>query len=181
MDLNLLLNDLLLPAHLSETGKILVITGGRGVGKTTFCQKVIEATRASGLKVAGLLSPGRYENQKRNGIFAVDLAGGEFRLAASPVAGEIDGIRFGAWSFDSTVFEWGNQRLLESGGTDVLVIDELGFLEFDLSTGWRSSFAVLKTKNFRLALIVIRPECIESFTDLGFSFQVKQVLSPPPP
>jgi nucleoside-triphosphatase len=158
---------------LSESGKILVVGGKRGAGKTTYCQNAVAEYRKAGLKVAGLLSPGRFENGQKNGIFAVDLVSRESRLAASPISGEIsDGIRFGAWTFDRAVFAWGNRCLRQSSGSDVLVIDELGYLEFDLNSGWTAGFEVLHAKNYRLALVVIRPECIEPFANLGFNFQM---------
>jgi len=59
-----------------------------------------------------------------------------------------------------------------------LVIDELGYLEFELKTGWTASFEVLHSKKYRLAMVVIRPECIDAFSNLGFHFQVKEVLNP---
>ncbi len=164
-----------------ENGSILVITGARGIGKTIYCQKIVEEYRKAGLKVSGILSPGRYVDNHRNGIFTVDLAGNEKRLLSSIIPGEIDGIWFGSWMFDSNVFDWGNQSLMNIVKTDVLVIDELGFLEFDLKAGWIASFEVLNRKNYRLAIVVVRPECIESLSARGFHFHIKEVLIPPPP
>lgn len=161
---------------ITDSSQILVIGGKRGAGKTTYCQNAVAEYRTAGVKVAGLLSPGRFENGKKNGFFAVNLASQESRLAASPVPGEIsDGIRFGAWTFERSVFAWGNQCLRQSGGTDVLVIDELGYLEFDLNSGWSAGFEVLRAKNYRLALVVIRPDCIEPFANMGFNFQIKEI------
>ena len=181
MVVNLPAND---PAELyplTGAGTILVVTGKRGVGKTTYCQKLVEGYRKAGLNVGGISSPGRFENQLKNGIFAVDLVGNQSQLLASQVTGETDGLKFGPWTFDVNVFEWGNQRLLQSAGSDVLVIDELGFLEFDLQKGWMVSFEVLQQKKFRLAIVVIRPECIAAFSKMGFSFQTREILSPQPP
>lgn len=163
------------PSTASEKGTILVISGKRTIGKTTYCRKMIEKSCQAGLKVAGLLTPGRFEENKRTGIFAIDLASNESRLMASLVPDEIDGFRFGPWTFDSKVFEWGNRCLLESEGADVFVIDELGYLEFDLKIGWAASFEALRKKEFRQALVVIRPECIDAFAKMGFTFQVKEI------
>jgi len=77
--------------------------------------------------------------------------------------------------FDSKIFTWGNQCLQQSSQVDVLVIDELGFLEFDLSTGWTASFELLQRQKYRLAIVVIRPECIEAFAKMGFPFQLKDI------
>jgi nucleoside-triphosphatase THEP1 len=77
------------------TRGILVITGKRGVGKTTHCQLKIDDYQSLGYKVAGLLSPGRFDNSKKTGIFVKDLQSGASRLLASSVSGEIDDIRLG--------------------------------------------------------------------------------------
>lgn len=181
MDINLPGNDLSLLFPLSENGTILVVTGWRGVGKTTYCQKAVERYHKAGLKVSGLLSPARFENGQKNGIFAIDLSSHESQLAASLVPGEMNGIRFGPWTFDTNVLEWGNKRLLQMTRSDVMVIDELGYLEFDLKTGWTASFEVLHKNNYQLAIVVIRPECIDAFGNMGFDFQIKEILSPQSP
>lgn len=166
------------PFPISGNHSILVVSGWRNVGKTTFCLKAVEQYRKAGLKVGGLLSPGRFENHKKNGAFAVDLSSRESRLAASQFPEEIDGVRFGSWVFDTEVFKWGNQRLLQTTDLDVLVLDELGYLEFDLNAGWTASFEVLRRKDYGVALVVIRPECIDPFSNMGFQFQIKEITIP---
>jgi nucleoside-triphosphatase THEP1 len=178
MDLIQPSDDLSLLFPLPDNGTIFVISGWRGVGKTTYCHKSVDLFLKAGLKVSGLLSPGRFENNQRNGMLTIDLATKESQLLASLVPGEIQGPHFGPWTFDNQVFEWGNHRLLQSAGTDVLVIDELGFLEFNLNTGWTSSFEILHKKGYWLAMVVIRPECVDAFSAMGFNFQIKEVISP---
>jgi len=128
------LPELYSPGH---DNPLWVITGARQSGKTLWCQKIVSEARKSGLHVSAILTPGRYENGLRNGIYAVRLAGDETRLLASQLPGELDGLRLGPWTFDNEVFAWGNQHLLElkATTTDLLVIDELGFLEFDRGKG----------------------------------------------
>ncbi|HTX78151.1 MAG TPA: nucleoside-triphosphatase [Longilinea sp.] len=156
-------------------GAILVVTGGREVGKTTFCRKVIGYYRGEGKSVSGLLSPARFENGKKTGILAVALETNEQRLLASQVEGEIDGVRQGCWTFDAEVVAWGNQQLEKIVETNLLVIDELGPLEFQRHLGWQAAFDCLKFGKFGLALVVIRPECLGDFSGLGFTFEVKKL------
>jgi nucleoside-triphosphatase THEP1 len=163
------------------SGEIMVITGWRDVGKTSYCQRAVEAYRAAGRTVSGLLSPGRFEqcldrlDNRKTGFFAHDLRSGERRLVASAVPGELNGIQLGPWTFDAQVFEWGNRCLQQADGADVLFIDELGPLEFNRQTGWVASFDLLRRKNYRLALVVIRPELLGAFSSLGFAFQTKEI------
>ncbi len=160
-----------IPGH----SEIVVVTGWRDVGKTSTCQRAVESYRAAGLTVSGLLSPGRFVEKQKTGFFAHDLCSGETRLVASAVPGELSGIQLGSWTFDARVFDWGNRCLQQADGADVLVIDELGPLEFKRQTGWVASFDLLRRKNYRLALLVIRPECLEAFSRLGFGFQTQEI------
>jgi nucleoside-triphosphatase THEP1 len=192
MDLDAFESDLqaYFPDSASGMGNILVISGGRGIGKSSFLYRRIECYRQSSrlarsarsprsaCSVAGLLTPGRFEDGIKTGYSVIDLATDESRLLASTRAGEVRGMHFGHWNFDADVFAWGNQCLERFSGADVLVVDELGFLEFDLKTGWMASFEALKKQQYRLALVVIRPECIEPFAKLGFHFQVKEIDRP---
>ena len=172
----MVLDNLPFPLPITGSGNLVVITGWRGTGKTSYCQQVADGYRAAGLKVSGLLSPGRFSQQKKNGFFAINLNSGETRLAASSIPGEISGIiQLGPWTFDTEVFAWGNRCLQQADGADVLLIDELGPLEFNRQTGWVASFDLLKRKNYRLALVVIRPECLEAFSNLGYIFQTKEI------
>ena len=156
-------------------GKILVISGWRGVGKTALCEKIVAQARRAGRTVAGVLSPGRFAGGEKTGFFAVDVATRETRLLASTVPGEIDGLQLGPWAFDLQVVEWGNQCLQHTTRPDLLVIDEIGPLEFERNTGWWSSFEVLNRKSYQLALAVIRPEYLEAFSNLGFVYQTVDV------
>jgi nucleoside-triphosphatase len=162
-------------------GTIQVITGERGAGKTTTCQSIITQVRAAGQTAAGLLTPGRFLDGQKTGIHVVDLSSGEQRLLASALPGEFPGLALGCWTFDEQAIAWGNQRLAEVPPTDLLVIDELGPLEFKRQQGWMAAFDVLRRRAFRLALVVIRPECLESFSNLGFDFECKEIVSPRPP
>jgi nucleoside-triphosphatase len=173
----------LIPEANELGGNISVITGWRGVGKTALCQRIVAQAQLAQRKIAGLLSPGRFNGESKTGIFAVDLARGERRLLASAVDGEIDGLQFGPWTFDRQVLAWGNQSLTQSADPDLLIIDEIGPLEFEKETGWKSSFEVLRRKRYHQALVVIRPEFLEAFSNLGFVFQtveVTQTMCPSP-
>lgn len=148
--------------------KILVISGWRGAGKTALCQRLAAQARQAGWAVAGLLSPARFAGGStdpgdKTGIYVEDLRRGERRLLASNLPGELHGTRIGAWTFDDALFAWGNEVLRQSAGCDLLVIDELGPLEFDANLGWTEGFTVLEQGAYRWAVVVVRPECLEAF------------------
>ena len=138
-----------------------LVTGWRGSGKTTFCRKMLQTARLAGWDTAGLLSPAGFQDGIKVSIFAEDIRSGEKRiLAAAHPQTETD-LVFGNWYFNRTTLEWGNQVLQSSIPCDLLLIDELGPLEFNFSLGWVRALEVIKTSQFRLALVVIRPELLE--------------------
>lgn len=142
---------------------IWLVSGERGSGKTTLCAAVVRRMRAAGWDVAGLLSPAVLGDGRKLGIDVLDLrSGARRRLANARVTEEVpDGIHTRAWAFDSEALEWGDRVLQSAVPCDLLVVDELGMLEFERSQGWVSGLAVLDERRYRHALAVVRPELLE--------------------
>lgn len=143
--------------------KIRVISGGRGAGKTSLCQRQVQAARQEGWDVAGLLSPARFAGGQKTGIEAEDLRSGQRRLLASCLDGELQGMRLGPWTFSQETLEWGNRVIAVAAPCDLLVLDELGPLEFEHNQGWTAGFEALDRGRYAGALVVIRPECLQAF------------------
>ena len=139
-----------------------LVTGWRGSGKTTFCQEMLQTARLAGWDAAGLLSPAVFKDGIKDSILVEDIRSGEKRLLAAVHPQTLTDLAFGDWFFNQNTLEWGNRVIQSSIPCDLLVIDELGPLEFKLSLGWVSALDVLNTAQFRLALVVIRPELLES-------------------
>jgi nucleoside-triphosphatase THEP1 len=138
-----------------------IVTGWRGSGKTTFCHEMLQIARTAGWDTAGLLSPAVFKGGMKESIWAEDIRSGEKRLLAAAHPQTETDLAFGDWYFNQKTLEWGNQVLQSSIPCDLLVVDELGPLEFNLSLGWVSALEVIKTAQFHLALVVIRPELFE--------------------
>ncbi len=137
---------------------IWIITGDRQAGKTTFCQQWIDIARKAGWEVSGLLSPAEFIDGLKAAIWVEDLRFGERRLLASLMPTPGLEVRIGKWYFSGQVMEWGNEALKRSSPCDLLVIDELGPLEFDRLEGWQAGLTLVSKGDYQLALIVIRPE-----------------------
>jgi len=137
-----------------------IVTGGIGSGKTAFCRELVDIARQSCWDVAGLLSPAVFHEGSKEAIWAENLRSGEKRLLASARSQTEMDFVFGEWFFDRSTLEWGNQVLQASIPCDLLVIDELGPLEFYLSMGWVSALDITSRAQFYLAVIVIRPELL---------------------
>lgn len=139
----------------------LIVTGLSGAGKTTYCQHVIAVAKSAGWRTAGILSPPRFADGQKTGIFAVELASGATRLLASCVPDEIKGMRFGKWVFDSDTLAWGNNLLLNLPACELLVVDEIGPLEFDSQQGWPACFDAISHPLAVITLTTVRPSYLQ--------------------
>jgi nucleoside-triphosphatase THEP1 len=143
-----------------SAASIWAISGPRQAGKSLFCRGVAVAARQAGWDVAGLLSPAQLEQGVKTGILVEDLRTGESRCLASIFRESPQDIHFGGWFFDPDALAWGNRVLEGSLPCDLLIVDELGPLELVHQMGWQAALEVLPRRQYRLALVVIRPELL---------------------
>lgn len=139
-------------------GKITVVSGATGAGKTVLCEQAVAACRARGVDVAGVISRSEYEAEEKVRLYAQNLKGGERWLAERtdrPVP--FTGPTTKCWAFDADTIAWANAFLTESTPAKVLVIDELGPLEFGRGEGFLAALEVLDKGDFDHALVVVRP------------------------
>lgn len=122
---------------------------------------MIHAAQRADWQVAGLLSLPELKGSEKIGIWAQDLRSGKKRLLASVKRQAKNDLIFGKWFFNSHTLVWGKKVLNTSIPCDLLVVDELGPLELKLSLGWTNALDVIRSGQYRLALVVIRPELME--------------------
>jgi nucleoside-triphosphatase THEP1 len=139
-----------------------MVTGPRGVGKTTFCRLLAGQARTAGWDVAGLLSPAIVEDGLKTGILAEDVRTSEQRPLASAASHPPFDLQLGNWFFDRASIDWGNRVLVTCLPCDLLIVDEIGPLELLRCAGWTSALTVLRRPNYRLGLVVVRPELQET-------------------
>ena len=142
-------------------GKIILLTGEIESGKSSCCLDVLKIARERRIQVAGLISPGIFEGGEKIAIDALDLKSGTKRRLAELKENQTLGLETKRWSFYPEVVLWGNQVLQDAVPCDLLMVDELGPLEFHQQAGWINGFDVLESKAFQVALVVIRPSLIE--------------------
>ena len=117
--------------------KIVIITGASGQGKTRLAQALVQLAKANGVSVNGILSPAVFTAGEKTAILVEDANSGEQReLAHVRQAGSEGDIQTGHWTFDPGSMAWGNRILAEAGECGLLVVDELGPLEFTQHKGW---------------------------------------------
>lgn len=158
-----------------------VLTGRRGAGKTIHCGALAEQASIAGWSVGGLLSPAIFKDGLKTGILVQDLQTGESRPLAKVATFATHSTAFtlplGQWLFDPTVVDWGNQVLQSRQACDLFIVDELGPLEFFRGEGWVNAFDALRQVRYRVGVVVIRPECIDAFAKMGFSFRITEAGS----
>ncbi len=141
----------------SGSPQLTFITGPSGAGKTTRCAAAVRQARAARLTVGGMLSPGVFEGERRIGIDLLNLGNGERRRLATHCCSKNDGIQVGRWSLDPASVDWGNRFLRQLTSCDLLVLDELGPLEFHQMGGFQAGMRLLDEGRYNAALVVVRP------------------------
>lgn len=153
----------------SSHGVVHVVTGKRGAGKTTFCRVVVDEMQShvAGLSVAGVLSPKIFLRGKEAAIEAVDVASGQRRrLATRRDEGDTsDGPSTVRWRFHSDALTWGDTVLRSATPCDLLVVDELGPLEFERGEGWIGGLRAVDSVAYGVAYVVVRSELVERARD----------------
>jgi nucleoside-triphosphatase THEP1 len=114
--------------------------------------------------VSGILSPAVFEAGQKTGIEAIDLRTGQRRLlAVRRQAGQTrTEFHTDRWHFDAEVMAWGDTVLQSAAPCDLLVVDELGPLEFERGAGWQAGLAALDSGQYRGAVVIIRPELLQT-------------------
>jgi nucleoside-triphosphatase THEP1 len=139
-----------------------LLTGERGIGKTTFCLKLAR-TSAS---FSGIVSPAVLDPEgRRIGFQALSLESGEsWELARSDR--ELDGPRFGRFSFSRAGIERSIGSLREglSRAGKTLIIDEIGPLELVKGMGLAPVLPLLASAGN--LLVVVRRELLHEVSAL---------------
>lgn len=143
------------------SGRLIILSGPRAAGKTTLLQKAIDQLRRDVRDIAGILSLPVEENGNRIAIDGLDLRSGETRrLAIRNTTGK-GNLKTANWKFDPETMRWADGVLHRSTPCDLLLIDELGVLEFVRGQGWVSGLKALDDGAFSTAIAVIRPELLK--------------------
>jgi len=136
--------------------RTIILTGERGVGKSTVCLETIALAQARKYPCGGILTLSRPDGSRD----VLDVRSGDTRrLTLEPDASPA--VTLGRFRFDPETLAWGNETLAhDASPCHLLVVDELGPLEIERGQGWLKAFDVLHRHSFALALVVVRPELV---------------------
>ncbi len=137
--------------------RIVVLTGERGIGKSTVCRETVTLAQGQRYVCGGIITLTRPDGT-REMVSIRDRR--TRRLTVGPDADSA--IVQGRFHFDPETLDWANGILIHSVPCDLFVVDELGPLEVEREAGLRSAINVLRSEEFALAIVVVRPELVVS-------------------
>lgn len=144
---------------MESLSQAILLTGERGVGKTTTCQAVADLARHRGYQPGGVITPAIYDGRgTKVGFEAVDVGNGE-RWPLARTDRELGGPQVGSYSFDPDGLARA-LRVLKSAATagcDLLMVDEIGPLELEQGQGFAPILDLLPVEGPTHTLIVVRP------------------------
>jgi len=142
--------------------RIIGFVGERSSGKTSLILHLLGKIQIKNLSIAGVISPGIFDGERKVAIELIDLISREGRLLARLTEEEPTEMQFGDWSFYKETLDWGNQRLKAVEASDLLILDEVGPLELDLNQGLLEGLARMQEGQYKVGIVTLRPRCAES-------------------
>jgi len=144
-----------------EQGRVFIITGGRGAGKSTLVLSLAESLCGRGVCVGGISAPGFWEDGRRGGFDLVDLRTSQRRLLCRRDGPGHWAVQ-GSFRFAPEAFSFGLQALADASrhDVDVLMVDEVGPLELQ-GRGWAPQLDLLARERRKPMLWVVREHLVD--------------------
>ncbi len=133
--------------------RILLLTGSPGVGKTTILSKAVEALKARGVSVGGMISREVREGGVRVGFEIVDLDSGKLGWLAH--VNQKSGPRVGKYRVNIADLEGVGVKAIEVATENcaVVAVDEVGPMELFSPKFKEAVKGVLESGKFVLAVV----------------------------
>lgn len=146
-------------ANVFESSKscLILLSGPSGCGKTSWCLQLVQIAEQHKLSAEGLVSPAVFQAGKKTAIDLRRLPNGPCHRLANRRQEEAKGVLTEDWHFDAGQIGWGERHLASLRNPELLIIDELGPLEFLNGMGWQAAFPLIEQRAYRLAVVVVRP------------------------
>lgn len=139
---------------------VVIITGDKGTGKTTFAKQMAESMKNKNIKISGVLSVGKFENNIKTQFELVDIQTNEkILLASTQIKSDL---RFGKFYFNKEAFRFGEKVInRDIKNYDYILIDEVGMLEIQ-NGGWYQTIENLFKHPDKKQIWVVRRKYIDN-------------------
>ncbi len=146
-------------------GRLLVLTGEPGSGKSTHCRQLVRAARDAGLVVRGVVG---IDEPVAGGVkrWLEDLRSGERILLGRMATPEAIAAGDARWLLDQAGLDRCDDILRAACPADLLVIDEVGPLELVQQHGTLAGVRHALSGPYGVALVVVRPWLVQRFRRL---------------
>jgi nucleoside-triphosphatase THEP1 len=149
--------------------QLVLVTGESGSGKTRWCQELVQQARLEGISPLGVISPAVFVDNNKVGIDLLEIHTGErrhlaYRRSDAKTNGSC-GPHTGDWQFDAEVLNWANQILDNPGTGNLLILDELGPLEFLENQGFINGLKLVDEQRYHVACVTVRPLLLATAQD----------------
>ena len=150
---------------------LFLLSGLSGAGKTTWCLELVKRAQQKGLDPVGLVSPAVFEDDVKVAIDIMDIqSGNKRRLARRQLERRQlnpDGSITPQWALDESALTWGNQiltnlRHAQRDMLDILIIDEMGWMEWEKGVGLVGGMQLIDERCYRLAVVPVRSRLLEN-------------------
>lgn len=143
-----------------------LVSGERGSGKTQVCAGLAQLLSLYNEDLGGVISPAVFTRGRKTGIEVYDLRTQQRRSLAGLRSSD-EPLESGApatadWAFDAAALAWGNELLHQAVPCGVLIVDELGPLEFVEGQGWMAGLDALDSRKYRMAVATVRPTLLQT-------------------
>ena len=144
-----------------KPARIFLLCGSSGSGKTTTLLRLLEMLESLSLDCRGVLCPPGFTNDEKTYIEIMDVASGDTRRLAEINHDQTQTLATAWWKLEPNAVGWGNQILQRSTPCDILILDEIGPLEFNREEGLVEGFKAVESREYQLALVTMRPSLLE--------------------
>ena len=145
---------------------LAVLYGKPMAGKTTLLAKTAAYFQGHAIRVSGLLSPAVFENGVKTAILAHDIISREEHLLARKRTAADAGSVTPGYDFVADTLVWGNRVLSRALPSEVFLLDEVGPKEIMEKSGWQAGIEALLSRQYRLAVVVLRESLHEAVRDV---------------
>jgi nucleoside-triphosphatase THEP1 len=142
---------------------LIVLTGERGVGKSTVCSTLRHLALTRRARCGGFLTRRDFDDSGATVGLTLEAAADGLchRLAAAHA--DLGGPRIGPFSMDKAILDWGTQlaRSAFAAQVDLVFLDEIGPLELEQGLGFAPAIPLIAAHPRTAVLLVVRPALVE--------------------